>query len=196
MAIDWEYPEGATPLDPEEALDLIPGLATQSELNEFEAINILEGSNWARRSTKIKRALLEQETLRLLHKNMFGQTWRWAGSYRKTQKNIGCEAYQISSSIKILKDDVQAWIKWETYAPEEIAARFHHRLVWIHPFANGNGRFARLATDLLCEQQHWPAPTWGATDLVKQSQTRTKYIKALQLADRNDFASLMAFMKS
>ena len=96
MGIELEYPDGATPLDPDEAEGLIPALATQGELNEFEALNILEGGTWARKSINVRRALLDQKTLRQIHKKMFGSTWRWAGKYRLTQKSIGCDAWRIS----------------------------------------------------------------------------------------------------
>jgi len=192
----FDLPEGATPIDVDEAQGLIPAIATQAELNEFEAANIVEGEVWARRSRKIRSSLLDQDTLRLLHKRMFGETWIWAGRYRTTQKNIGVAAWQIGTSLRTLTDDLKIWIEYATYPPVEIAARVHHRLVWIHPFVNGNGRFARLATDLLCEQRHWPVPTWGSTSLVKQSQTRRDYIHALQMADSSDYAPLQRFMYS
>jgi len=194
MKLDW--PEGATPIDADEAQGLIPALATQAELNDFEASNIMEGESWARRSRKVKASLLEQGTLRLLHKQMFGDTWYWAGKYRTTQKNIGCAAWQISTCMINLEGDVKTWLEQGTYPPEEIAARFHHRLVWIHPFVNGNGRFARLATDLLCGRQSWRVPTWGSTNLVRQSQTRHDYVHALQMADAGDFAPLKTFLYS
>jgi Fic family protein len=98
--------------------------------------------------------------------------------------------------MKNLEEDVRVWIKHETFLPTEIAARVHHRLVWIHPFVNGNGRFARLATDLLCEQQRWALPTWGSANLVVQSQTRQEYIQALRAADVNEYAPLQRFMYS
>lgn len=196
MGIAFDYPEGATPLDPDESEGLIPALGTQSELNEFEALNIVEAVIWARRSTKVKRALLEMDTLRLLHVRMFGKTWRWAGTYRRTQKSIGCEAWRISAELKMLLDDVRVWLEFETYSREEIAARFHHRLVWVHPFPNGNGRFARLVTDLLCAQRGWPVPTWGFSNLVNVGQARSNYLEALRAADRHHFDPLIEFMFS
>lgn len=196
MGIEFEYPEGATPIDPEEADGLIPSLSTQRELNEFEALNITEAVHWADKSTKIKRNLLEADTLRLLHKNMFGMTWKWAGSYRSTQKNIGCEAWRISSEMKMLLDDVEFWLNNGTYQSDEIAARFHHRLVFIHAYANGNGRHARLATDLLCKQMGVPLPTWGSSDLVSAGSVRSAYLESLRAADRGDFEPLIQFLRS
>lgn len=149
MDLNKGLPHGATALDPEEALDLIPPLATRSELNEFELGNIAACIVWAGRSRRIKKSLLEVSTLQVLHTRMFDKTWKWAGQLRKTQKNIGVEAWRIHGELQILLDDLTFWIDHETYGQREICARFHHRLVSIHPLANGNGRHARLAADLL-----------------------------------------------
>lgn len=192
--MEVNLPEGATPLDLDEAQGLIPSLSTQGELNEFEAANIVQGASWARKSRQVKGSLLDDKTLRELHKRMFGDTWKWAGKYRVTQKSIGCEAWQISTALKSLVEDVKAWIESGIYSSEEIAARFHHKLVWIHPFANGNGRFARLATDLLCGQQCWPLSKWGSSNLCTQGETRREYIDALRAADSNRFTELIDFM--
>jgi len=194
MGIEFSWPEGATPIDPNEAEGLIPPITTQAELNEFEALNIVEGLLWAQRSRRVKRDLLTPDTLRLLHKQMFGKTWRWAGTYRLTQKSIGCEAWKISSELKNLAEDTRCWLQFESYSAEEIMARFHHRLVAIHPFANGNGRFARLATDILCEQRGWRLSSWGSRSLVEVGTTRKEYIQALQAADINDYTRLIKFM--
>jgi len=194
MGLDFAFPKDATPLDPDEAEGLIPSLATRSELNEFEALNILEGAMWARRSTKARRGLLDQSTLRLIHKRMFGSTWRWAGKYRLTQKSIGCEAWRISGELKVLIDDVHCWLQYKSYPSKETAARFHHRLVWIHPFPNGNGRFSRLVTELFCEQNGWTLPSWGASSFAGVEESRQCYIEALQAADLHDFLLLTKYM--
>jgi Fic-DOC domain mobile mystery protein B len=125
---------------------------------------------------------------------MFRDTWRWAGTYRRTQKSIGVEAYRVATEVRNLLDDLTYWLEFNTYSPAETVARFHHRLVQVHPFANGNGRHARLATDLLCEREGWPISEWGACDFVQMSETRSQYIKALRSADAYDLGPLLAFM--
>jgi Fic-DOC domain mobile mystery protein B len=169
-------------------------LSNQTELNEFEALNIIEATEWAIKSRIVKNSLLTDKTLRIIHEKMFGKTWRWAGAYRTTQKNIGVEPYRISSEVKILLDDVVFWIDNQTYPPDEIAARFHHRLVSIHCYPNGNGRHARVATDLLCRSQDWSLPTWGSGDLVSANSVRQAYLEALRTADQHDYTPLVAFM--
>lgn len=192
--MNFASPEGATPLDPDEIVGLLPALSTQEELNEFEADNIVAGALWARDSRLVKSSLLELSTLRRIHLRMFDRTWRWAGQFRTTQKNIGCESWKIGTLLKELADDVKTWVEFESFSPAEIAARFHHRLVLIHPFPNGNGRFARLVTDLLCEQQGWPVSLWGLADPSQQQAVREAYIWALRAADGNDFSPLITFM--
>ncbi|MBX3118444.1 MAG: mobile mystery protein B [Fimbriimonadaceae bacterium] len=187
-------PVGATPIDPAEAEGLIPKLAARAELNEFEAVNIAQTIAWAENSRRMMVRLLEPETLRLLHKRMFDRTWKWAGRYRTTQKNLGVEAYRIGEEIKNLTEDTQLWMQAETYPPTEIAARFHHRLVAIHAYPNGNGRHARLATDLLCMSRGWPMPDWGAASLDEPGEVRARYIDALRKADAHDLQPLCAFL--
>ena len=139
---------GATPLDEEAIAALIPGLTTKAELNEFEAANIARALLWATTNRKLKSDLLSASGLKLLHRKMFEDTWQWAGEFRTRQTNIGVAPQKIQNDLAVLLGDIQFWLKHQTFSVEEIAVRFHHRLVWIHPFTNGNGRFSRLATDL------------------------------------------------
>ena len=127
---------------------------------------------------------------------MFGRVWRWAGRFRTTGKNIGVPAYRIRTDLQELINDCSCWIENGTYEPDEIAARFHHRLVQIHPYPNGNGRHARLAADVLLTRLGRPRFTWGSKNLVDSSETRTRYVHALRAADRHDYAPLLAFVRS
>lgn len=194
MPFDFDYPPGATPLDADELASLIPGhITTQGELNEWEQANIVQGDQWAR---KQRKEILNEAFLRQLHKQMFGETWKWAGEFRKTDKNIGIDWLRIVIELKKLLDDVQYQIERASYPPDEIAVRFHHRLVAIHPFPNGNGRHARLLADLLVERLGQPRFTWGRRSLADTSETRQQYIAALQAADRRDIAPLVTFARS
>jgi Fic-DOC domain mobile mystery protein B len=127
---------------------------------------------------------------------MFDQTWKWAGLYRTTEKNIGVPHHQIREQLAILIGDVSYWIERSTYSADEIAIRFHHRLVLIHPFANGNGRHARLMADVLAKLQGRPEFTWNGADIIAQGNIRRGYIEALQAADRNDIQPLLTFARS
>jgi Fic-DOC domain mobile mystery protein B len=194
MTVDLVCPPGATPLDPDERAGLIPGhIATQGELNEWEQLNIVQGENWAR---KQRKEILNEGFLRQLHQQLFGETWKWAGEFRKSDKNIGVDWLKIGVELKKLLDDTRYQIEHASYPPDEIAVRFHHRLVAIHPFPNGNGRHARLMADLLVERLGRPRFTWGRQSLVDAGDTRKRYIAALQAADARDMTPLQAFARS
>ncbi len=195
MALNLDYAPDATPLDPDEAAGLIPShIATQAQLNEWEMANILQAEQWA--FSRTHKNLLETGFVRQLHKRMFSKTWRWAGSYRTTEKNIGLDPRCIQPALHDLCADVNTQLAYRSYPLDEIAARFSHRLVAIHPFANGNGRLSRTMTDLLLMQNHAPRFSWGAGNLVVEGDIRRRYIDALRAADDKDYAPLLAFVRS
>jgi len=187
---------GETEIDPEELLGLIPSLATRAELDEFEQANIREGLLWARRNRTVKNALLTPATLVELHRQMFRRVWGWAGKYRKTEKNIGVPVWKISSDLHNACEDAKTWIEFNTYEPIELAVRLHHRLVVIHPFPNGNGRWARLVADLVLEKLTEKQLTWGSTRRLPSEEIRAAYIGALRQADAHDFQPLISFVDS
>jgi Fic-DOC domain mobile mystery protein B len=193
MAVELDYPPGATPLDADELANLIPGhITTQGELNEWEQLNIAQGERWAHRQRK---EILDEGFVRQLHRQMFGETWRWAGSFRKSDKNIGVDWLRIGVELKQLLDDVRYQVEHSSFPADELAIRFHHRLVAIHPFPNGNGRHARLMTDLLVMRLGRPRFTWDSASLVDPNEARRRYIAALQAADARDIAPLLTFAR-
>lgn len=186
--------DAATPLAPDERRQLIPTyITTRAQLNEAEQIGITGADEWAFRR---RRDVLDETFLLGLHKRMFGAVWKWAGAFRATERNIGVDAHTIGIEIRTLLDDVRYWIANTTYPPDEIAVRFHHRLVWIHPFPNGNGRHARMAADLLAIALGRPRFTWGSASLVEAAATRAQYVAALKAADDHDILPLLAFARS
>lgn len=184
----------STPLTEEEKQQLIPSYITvRSELNEAEQRNILEAEAWA---FKQKRDVLSEYFLMQLHKRMFVNVWRWAGKLRQSERNIGVAAYRICADLRQLIDDCRYWVDHQSYQPDEIAARFSHRLVHIHPFPNGNGRHSRIAADLLLVSLGHKRFTWGQTNLVDANETRRRYIDALHAADRHDYRLFLEFVRS
>ena len=195
MALTIGYPPDTTPLDPDEAKGLIPEhIHTHGELNEWEQENIVEGETWA--FARRRKNILTPQFVDGLHRRMFGRTWRWAGQHRTTEKNIGIDPARIAVALKNLCEDVAVQIGKRAYPLEEIAARFHHRLVSIHPYPNGNGRHARTMTDLLLVGNGAPRFSWGAGDLVHEGEVRSRYIAALQAADQRDYGPLLRFARS
>lgn len=197
MTVELDYPPGATPLDADELASLVPRhITTQSELNEWEQLNIVQGELWAQRQRGQRKEIFGEVFLRQLHKQMFGETWKWAGNFRKSDKNIGVDWIHVSIELKKLLDDVRYQVEHGTFPADEIAVRFHHRLVAIHPFPNGNGRHARMMADLLVERLGKPRFSWGSQSLVDANDTRKNYIAALQAADMRDIAPLLGFARS
>ena len=190
-----EDDDANTPLTDEEREQLIPAYITlRHELNEAEQINIGQALRWA--TARKKRDVLEQNFLRQLHKRMFGDVWRWAAQYRTSARNIGVDAYRITMDVHQAIDDACYWIEHKTYPPDEIAVRFSHRLVVIHPFPNGNGRISRLIGDLLAQQLEQESFTWGRANLIDAGETRARYIEALRAADNHDIKPLLLFARS
>jgi len=191
-----EYDDGATPLDYDELKGLLPThITTHGELDFLEMENINQAIIW---SGNLKtNDILNIEFICKLHKQMFSNVWKWAGKFRKSKKNIGIPYIQIAVELQTLCDDSQAWIEYDTYTPDEFAARFHHRLVFIHPFSNGNGRHARLMADVILEKLFIAEVfSWGGESLANHKKTREKYIKALKLADDHDYSLLLEFVRS
>jgi Fic-DOC domain mobile mystery protein B len=183
-----------TPLTAEGREQLIPSYITlRHELNEAEQINIGAALSWA---DARKRDVLDRDFLSALHRRMFCDVWRWAGEYRTTARNIGVEAYRIGPDVQQAICDAQYWVEHATYPVDEIAVRFSHRLVAIHPFPNGNGRFARLVGDLLARRFKQPPFTWGRASLVNAGETRARYAEALRAADNHDIRPLLLFARS
>lgn len=189
----FAQPDDATPLTPEEQRYLIPNLAFRRELNEAEQENIARAQDWA---LARRRDLLREKFIRDLHKRMLGDVWRWAGNFRTSERNLGIPFYEIPTALRQLLDDVKTWLEYKSFPPDEIAVRFHHRLVQIHPFPNGNGRHARLMADLLIMQLGQDRFPWGRANLQQAGDVRRRYIDALRAADNHDIAPLLAFARS
>lgn len=188
--------DASTPLTPDERAALIPSYVTlRSELNEIEQIGIDKAVEWV--SARRRGDVLDEAFLRQLHKRMFGDVWIWAGAFSKESKRgIGVDAWEIGPHLQQLLGDVRAQIEFNAYRHDEIAVRFHHRLVWIHPFPNGNGRLSRLAADLLIGQLGGKRFTWGSGNLVAIAELRKRYIDALRAADGGVMEPLIEFARS
>ena len=195
MGLTGAHAPGATLLAPDDMVGLKPRhVTTQGQLNEIEEANILAARLWLRR--RVRKDPLDYSFVLGLHRRMFGNVWAWAGTLRRRETNIGIAPDRIAMQLKQLLDNTRTRIGAEPAAIERIATEFHHKLVSIHPFANGNGRHARLLTDLLVEVNGHAPFTWAQGPLVAAGAVRDAYIAALQEADRGDFAALMKFVRS
>jgi Fic-DOC domain mobile mystery protein B len=192
--IDFVYIPGQTPLTEEEKRDLIPSLATREDLDAWEQQNIIEAREWLmKKSTLARKVAIREDFLLDLHKRMFGRVWRWAGNYRRSDKNIGAPFYEVPIQLRQLLDDANYWQEHDSFPVRDMAIMLHHRLVKIHLFANGNGRHSRLCADAIVAQAGVEPLSWGGGDLNKPEELRRRYISALQAADSGDYAPLLDF---
>jgi Fic-DOC domain mobile mystery protein B len=198
MGLNLEYENGQTPLDEDEKDGLlIPTITTREELDEFEQLNIEEAFKWVLGKTFKAQLIFSDKFVKELHKRMYGNVWKWAGEFRKTNKNLGVDKWQISTSLKTLNDDAMYWLNNKTYDPDEFAVRYKHRIVSIHCFANGNGRHSRLMADLIIEKIFNKSMfTWGSVNLIKIGEARNKYLIALREADKGSLEPLILFARS
>jgi len=192
-----DQPPGATDLTPDELRGLkVRGITTHGELNEIEAVNIEQGLRWLDKRPKTFD-LLTDVAARAVHLRLFGDVWDWAGEYRRTEKYIGVDIWSISTEMRYCMDDAKMWCADDAYPLAELLARFHHRLVKIHPYPNGNGRWARIMTDeLLRRLDDKRSLNWlNNGSLQTETMHRRRYIDALRHADEHDFGSITAFMR-
>jgi Fic-DOC domain mobile mystery protein B len=198
MGLELDYIDGQTPLEDEEKEGLlIKSITNHGELNEFEQQNIEDAIQWTMQRSFKKEQILGEQFIKALHKRMYGHVWAWAGEFRKTNKNIGIDCWQISVELRKLLKDTLYWTDNKSYAPEEIAVKFKHRLVSIHCFPNGNGRHSRLMADIIIEKIfNRPLFSWGRANLSDESNARTNYIKAVKAADKGDYSLLLSFARS
>lgn len=194
MKQSFDADENATPLTRAERADLIPThISLRSELNELEQKNIARAYQWA---FSRKRQVVDETFLKGLHRRMFNAVWRWAGNYRISDRNFGVKPYLIQPELHLIMGDIRHAIEHNSYAPDELAIRFKHRVVTVHPFPNGNGRWSRLAADLLIVQQGGARFTWGGTRLEAEGDVRKRYIDALRAADDHDINPLIRFART
>ena len=194
----FQEPDDATPLAPAERDGLkLTWITTRADLNAAEQDNIDAGAAWAFRSRRAN--ILTVAFSIALHRQMFGQVWDWAGHYRTTERNIGIAPYRIGTETAQLFDDAAFWVANETYEPDELAVSLHHRLVFVHPFPNGNGRHARMMADLLIRRLGAPPFSWGSNRddgvIHDIGDLRKRYVSALRAADGNDYEPLIAFAR-
>jgi Fic-DOC domain mobile mystery protein B len=198
MGIKFAYDDGQTPLNEEEKEGLLlKSITTHTELDEHEQLNIEKAIEWIIGLKLKKDRILTEAFIKTLHKKMLGKVWRWAGEFRKSEKNIGAKWINIPVDLRTLLDDTHFWIENKTFPPDEIAIRFKHRLVSIHCFPNGNGRHSRIMADILIEAVFEEAIfTWSESNMVKADEARAEYIRSIREADKGNMELLIQFART
>jgi Fic-DOC domain mobile mystery protein B len=198
VGLEFETASGQTPLEDDEKEGLlVQTITTRGELDELEQLNIEHAVEWSMKRKLDRPRILTESFVKELHRRMYDEVWKWAGEFRRTNKNIGVDWPEIPVALKQLLDDVAYWIDHGTYPPDEIAVRFSHRIVSIHCFSNGNGRHSRLIADILASHAlNQPFFTWGRRSLVKEGEARRAYLTAIHSADEGNIAPLVTFARS
>lgn len=198
MGLKLDYKDGQTPLEEEEKEGLkIKSITTHVELDEFEQLNIEKAVEWTIHTSLKPENILTEKFIKNLHKKMYGDVWKWAGEFRRTEKNIGIPWTIIGLELKKLLDDTNYWINNKTFSPEEIAIRFKHRIVSIHCFPNGNGRHSRMMADIIMESIFGQEIfSWHQSNMVRANKIRREYIRALKEADNGNIKELIEFAKN
>ncbi|MEX1221479.1 MAG: mobile mystery protein B [Idiomarina sp.] len=199
MSLLIDNPAGATALSPDDLIGLkLPHIQTRAQLNEVEAANILQGQMWISRINSLTiDDILDREFIVALHQKLFGEVWVWAGKFRQRELNIGVDPNNISVDLYNFLEDAKYWIEYKHFSTLELSVRIHHRLVQIHPFANGNGRHSRIFTDVvrvfLLDER---VLTWANAKLEDMSEERAAYIEALRAADAGSFSELEYYLRT
>ena len=198
MGLDLEYEEGQTPLSEEEKQGLkIKTVSTHGELDEHEQRNIEKAIEWTIHNKFTAKQILTEQFIKDLHRKMFSDVWEWAGSFRRSEKNIGVPWLKIEIELRLLLDDTKYWIENNIYPADEIAIRFKHRLVNIHCFPNGNGRHSRIIADIIIESIfEREIFTWHHSNMVKAGEVRSKYIQAIREGDKGNIKPLIEFARN
>jgi len=197
MGLDLDYGDGQTPLDEDEKEGLlITTITTRGELDEFEQLGVEKAVEWTMKRTLTLSQILTEDFAKELHRRMFDDIWKWAGHFRTSNKNLGVDKNEIRIELKKLLDDCGYWVNKKVFVEDEIAVRFSHRIVTIHPFANGNGRHSRLIADILVNHGlRQPHFSWGSINLTKKGDARSAYINALHEADEGNYKPLIKFAR-
>jgi Fic-DOC domain mobile mystery protein B len=187
---DWQPIAGETPIDPSGLKDR--SITTRRDLNRAEALNIAKAHvKYLAAAPTSKLAPFDYDWFLRLHREMYCDVWTWAGRPRQVDLNLGVPWAQVSEQVLALTRDLPCWAE-SGASPAEQAARLHYRAVWIHPFHNGNGRWARLLANVWLRRQGAPLILWPEETIGQESVIRDCYIKALRDADNGDLGPLLA----
>lgn len=135
---------------------------------------------------------LSEHSIRNLHALVVKNTEQeYAGRYRNINVMIGGADHTPpdASLVPAQMNELLAWIKKEQkkLSAVELAAILHHKLVYIHPFVDGNGRTARLVMNIVLMQKGYPL-------VVILKNDRKKYYRVLDQADKGEYTPLVAFV--
>jgi Fic-DOC domain mobile mystery protein B len=175
----------------------IKSIKTRRQLNEAEFESILRVTKkYLMSKPSQKLAPFTFGWLLELHREILGSIWSWAGEIRTTQKNIGVSANIVTAELGVIAIESEKRHSETGDLVIATAAEFHHRAVWVHPFEDGNGRWARLLANIWLMQHDQPVIIWPASDLRDtESPIRGEYIAAMKHADLRNYGPLIDLHK-
>ncbi|MGG1518214.1 Fic family protein [Paenibacillus oryzisoli] len=161
----------------------------------FEVINHAEAISYVQ--DVVSRNLeLSEYVIKCIHhlvlKNIDDEN---AGRYRSINVRISGSQH-TPPHFTVLSEKMEQLIGWYTEQkdhmhPVALAAEFHFRFVYIHPFSDGNGRTARLLMNLILMKHGFPPAIVKAAN-----EARLKYYETLEIAstgnDLEPFVKLIA----
>lgn len=189
QALDIEYThesnkiEGNTLTLRETAIVIEKGLTIGGKpLNDhLEAINHAQAIDYIKDLAKATNTITERDILQIHALILQGIDRENAGRYRSVPVMISGSKHTPPPPY-VVPEKMQEMMKFydenrETMHPVELASEMHERLVYIHPFADGNGRTARLLMNLILLQNGYPIAI-----LKGDTENRLKYYEALETA--------------
>jgi Fic-DOC domain mobile mystery protein B len=189
----WQTIPGESPIDPSHLKDR--SITTRAELSRAEALNIRKAYvKYLAGSITKRSAPFDYDWLLRLHKEMYCDVWEWAGKLRQIELNMGIGWINVSQQLLVLAQDISVWAGSGMSRLEQSIC-LHHRAVWIHPFSNGNGRWARLLANIWLRLHKTPIIIWPEESIGHESIIRNEYIKALNDADNGDYGPLLSLHK-
>lgn len=195
MSLFFKTRDGQTPIDTSIIKELkYKHISDMTELYELESENIAHAIVWCHSTNKDP---LDYIVWIELHKHMLKDVWKFAGTLRIVElANTDFHSpFDIRPALRELEQDLKTWIKFKTHPPKEMMAIFHERLLTIHPFRDGNGRWSRVLTEFVCSRLEIEIPTWGSRTIVEDKERRDTYITAVKEARHKlNYEKLMAIM--
>nr|BCX00339.1 MAG: hypothetical protein KatS3mg041_0385 [Bacteroidota bacterium] len=172
-------------------------------LTDPDAINRAELEGIARAQHFIfslsPRQPITAALIRRIHYEAFHHLYEWAGKYRRVSVLVGVleppHPAQVPLLMYQLEKNLELRLPYATRGMEELVevlAEVHHRLTFIHPFRNGNGRTARLVCDLISLRCGGPPVVLYA----REGDLRRLYIEALRQADRGNLEPLQGLIRA
>jgi fido (protein-threonine AMPylation protein) len=195
MIEDWSTQPGETPIDPSGLRSPYKKwVKTRRQLAQPEAENIRKATlKYLTGKLTCRKAPFDVAWMLRLHHEMLGDVWQWAGQTRRTGCQFGVDWQQIEMQLYGTVEDLEIW--QESMDLLEQSTNLHFRGVWIHPFQDGNGRWARLLANIWLRLNGEPIVEWPAEVSGIESRIRQEYLDCIRHAIDGEMGPLIKMHK-